>query len=1180
MELATVQSPSVVDDLPKSPWSSTPRPTVNTALNAHAPSNGTADHSPHPSASLSPQSLSSPWLQSPDMTSPDLSASYPSSLQPLPHGHGHEWGNIFSSPLNPEMFAHLAATGVLGPIAGSSSSMPQSAAPPARLQPSFPLVDAHGLRQGHLANPPFPMPHQHQKASVQEYTVLPTTSYGRPKSHRMGPADVSSGLPRAAGTRLNGSVDGKHPVHDNAARVHSRHGSAGSGISSTYLPHSYATPPYEYNPNLGLTGDRSNAGLPPSLWMSPTSTSPSTPGIESYTSFQAVTMSRDSSTAGIALSSPLSAARRASEVPRFSNSPTSPGASARPDATTIFSDMFSDGLFGSRHGTDGASTFPSPVLSGSPDLHSNALSPTDASQCDPDRLAKEDPLATQVWKMYARTKANLPHAQRMENLTWRMMALALKKKKEDEARQGGQADEAEQNGVTVKKEASEDAGVGTFSPAIAEGVKEETVEEERGRRIDKGKGKVSVVGFDGANQDGTEEDDEVVPMDWRAMSRSRSRVPMDWRPASRSRSRPPPAAGQHLDNVLSHPERFVFPSLDHPSDPKPSDMNGLRRPSLDVRLGFHSAASSASATPSVPIGTTRHSPSSAAHHPFSLAPVHEHDSHPHSVAFPTNSHGSRYPYPDHPDDPSSTDLHAYAGHPSSLPSFGLHGLSRTPASSAGSPEQRSFPRHVRKTSFDHTVSKDGILAGVLGRHQVNGRPLPPESLIGTKRRADAPHAESMLRADPPSVHASPIVEQPDMVQRFSLSHHHPPPSSHNHNPSSSFPSAPFNFTFPGYDALFELPAAQSLPHDFSSVLTPADDHRHTPSYHDHPHLALSTTPYSPHASPPLAANEGLSAAAVAASAAVAESYARLNATNLTGLDDPGMEYHNLMGLMYANSVDTANLSHQPFTHVDPTQILPAEHGENGFTSIHPSPSSDGWGNGFISSTTASPEPLNTSNASTPTSAEGSSATNRQGVRKIASTKRIQDAAARSAIARKKSTAGAELPSTAQLRSSTSTPDLASAAGGSGSKGGEDGESAPTVCTNCQTTNTPLWRRDPEGQPLCNACGLFYKLHGVVRPLSLKTDVIKKRNRASGAPNTGARKNNSVLPKLASSSTRPRSSTTSNTPLALPGSRLSPGSRVGANAAAAAAGTLAMKRQRRTSTGGPGLVRKPTDSTGT
>lgn len=50
------------------------------------------------------------------------------------------------------------------------------------------------------------------------------------------------------------------------------------------------------------------------------------------------------------------------------------------------------------------------------------------------------------------------------------------------------------------------------------------------------------------------------------------------------------------------------------------------------------------------------------------------------------------------------------------------------------------------------------------------------------------------------------------------------------------------------------------------------------------------------------------------------------------------------------------------------------------------------------------------------------------------------------------------------------------------------------CTNCSTRNTPLWRRNSEGQPLCNACGLFLKLHGQERPLSLKSDVIKKRNR--------------------------------------------------------------------------------------
>lgn len=63
---------------------------------------------------------------------------------------------------------------------------------------------------------------------------------------------------------------------------------------------------------------------------------------------------------------------------------------------------------------------------------------------------------------------------------------------------------------------------------------------------------------------------------------------------------------------------------------------------------------------------------------------------------------------------------------------------------------------------------------------------------------------------------------------------------------------------------------------------------------------------------------------------------------------------------------------------------------------------------------------------------------------------------------------------------------------------------PTTCTNCFTQTTPLWRRNPDGQPLCNACGLFLKLHGVVRPLSLKTDVIKKRNRGSGNPIISAR----------------------------------------------------------------------------
>lgn len=51
-----------------------------------------------------------------------------------------------------------------------------------------------------------------------------------------------------------------------------------------------------------------------------------------------------------------------------------------------------------------------------------------------------------------------------------------------------------------------------------------------------------------------------------------------------------------------------------------------------------------------------------------------------------------------------------------------------------------------------------------------------------------------------------------------------------------------------------------------------------------------------------------------------------------------------------------------------------------------------------------------------------------------------------------------------------------------------------ACANCDTTRTPLWRKAENGQTLCNACGLYLKLHKSQRPLSMKTDTIKKRTR--------------------------------------------------------------------------------------
>ncbi|KAJ2824785.1 Sodium- and chloride-dependent GABA transporter 1 [Coemansia sp. 'formosensis'] len=84
----------------------------------------------------------------------------------------------------------------------------------------------------------------------------------------------------------------------------------------------------------------------------------------------------------------------------------------------------------------------------------------------------------------------------------------------------------------------------------------------------------------------------------------------------------------------------------------------------------------------------------------------------------------------------------------------------------------------------------------------------------------------------------------------------------------------------------------------------------------------------------------------------------------------------------------------------------------------------------------------------------------------------------------------------------SKPALTNGAADNGAKampagGLPGGNGHPSICSNCSTTTTPLWRRDPDGKPLCNACGLFFKLHGVTRPLRLKTNVIKKRNRTAG-----------------------------------------------------------------------------------
>ncbi|KAL4889460.1 hypothetical protein BDV59DRAFT_118310 [Aspergillus ambiguus] len=85
-----------------------------------------------------------------------------------------------------------------------------------------------------------------------------------------------------------------------------------------------------------------------------------------------------------------------------------------------------------------------------------------------------------------------------------------------------------------------------------------------------------------------------------------------------------------------------------------------------------------------------------------------------------------------------------------------------------------------------------------------------------------------------------------------------------------------------------------------------------------------------------------------------------------------------------------------------------------------------------------------------------------------------------------------------------------------SEGPKNGNSADgnllVSCQNCGTTVTPLWRRDENGHPICNACGLYYKLHGCYRPSTMKKTIIKRRKRVVPAlrehsPTGGAHSSN-------------------------------------------------------------------------
>jgi GATA-binding protein len=160
-----------------------------------------------------------------------------------------------------------------------------------------------------------------------------------------------------------------------------------------------------------------------------------------------------------------------------------------------------------------------------------SLAPEGLDELDgesPEAMAAKDPLATHLWRVYAKAKSGLPNGARMENLTWRMMSLKLNKQRAAEAQAAAAAAEAQAQAQ------AEHVSPIAKQPHQEKAFQQAAAEEERGRR-----------GRSIGNSASPE--DDFADMDWRKQSRSRSRAPvsmaggMDWRAQSRSRSRAPNA---------------------------------------------------------------------------------------------------------------------------------------------------------------------------------------------------------------------------------------------------------------------------------------------------------------------------------------------------------------------------------------------------------------------------------------------------------------------------------------------------------------------------------------------------------------------------------------------------------------------------------------------------------------
>ncbi|KAF7309259.1 Gata zinc finger domain-containing protein [Mycena indigotica] len=62
---------------------------------------------------------------------------------------------------------------------------------------------------------------------------------------------------------------------------------------------------------------------------------------------------------------------------------------------------------------------------------------------------------------------------------------------------------------------------------------------------------------------------------------------------------------------------------------------------------------------------------------------------------------------------------------------------------------------------------------------------------------------------------------------------------------------------------------------------------------------------------------------------------------------------------------------------------------------------------------------------------------------------------------------------------------------------DSGDPSAPSCSHCGTRKTSVWRRNKAGAQICNACGVYERMNGRPRPLELRNDKVRPREKHRG-----------------------------------------------------------------------------------